>query len=113
MREYNFTLVFICSGSITGNVPAREIGVQIPFGAILAFLRFSVGEFAASHLKKAAYDMENNFEIKRVYEHFEVLLNGKFHCSADNFQEAEQEIAEYMRREAHCDSKTGVQTQTN
>lgn len=34
------------------------------------------------------------FEIKPVKEHFEVLLNGNFFCSADTLSEAEREIKE-------------------
>lgn len=64
-------------------------------------------------LEKAALNMDKNFEIVRVYEHFEVLLNGKFHCSADNFREAEQEIAEYVGKGCDHDSKAGTQIHAN
>lgn len=33
-------------------------------------------------------------EIKHVYDHYEVYINGQFYCSADTRAEAEQEIKE-------------------
>lgn len=39
--------------------------------------------------------MSDLFEIKRVREHFEVYLDGKFICSADTEDEAESEIKTY------------------
>jgi len=35
-------------------------------------------------------------KIKRNREHFEVYINGKFFCSADNEKEAEDEIRNYV-----------------
>ena len=35
------------------------------------------------------------YKIKRDREHFEVYINGKFYCSADNESEAESEIQNY------------------
>ena len=34
-------------------------------------------------------------KIKRNREHFEVYIDGKFYCTADNESEAESEIKEY------------------
>lgn len=51
------------------------------------------------------------FEIVRSYEHFTVLLNGEFYCSADNLQEAEQEVLEY-ERQVDDDIKKRISTQT-
>ena len=33
-------------------------------------------------------------EIKELYGHYVVLLDGKFYCSADNYKEAFQEVCE-------------------
>ena len=33
-----------------------------------------------------------DYEIKSVYGHYEVYINGKFYCSADSIAEAEMEI---------------------
>lgn len=35
-----------------------------------------------------------DYEIKPIYGHYEVYINGKFYCSADNVLEAEMEILE-------------------
>lgn len=35
-------------------------------------------------------------KIKRNREHFEVYIDGKFYCTADNESEAENEIENYM-----------------
>lgn len=35
-------------------------------------------------------------EIKRVKDHYEVYINGKFYCTADSKKEAKKEIEEYM-----------------
>ena len=35
-------------------------------------------------------------KIKRNREHFEVYINGRFYCSADNETEAEDEIRNYV-----------------
>lgn len=35
------------------------------------------------------------YKIKPDRGHFEVYINGKFYCCADNWQEAENEIKEY------------------
>ena len=37
-------------------------------------------------------------EIVPVKEHFEVYINGKFYCSADNTREAKEEIKNYYKR---------------
>ena len=47
------------------------------------------------------------FDIVRSYDHFTVLLNGQFYCSADTIQEAEQEIAAYYE-EVKNDIKAGI-----
>ena len=36
-------------------------------------------------------------EIVPVKEHFEVYINGKFYCSADNTREAKEEIKNYYK----------------
>lgn len=38
------------------------------------------------------------FKIKRVREHLEIYIDGKFFCSADNDREAESEIEEYLAK---------------
>lgn len=38
-----------------------------------------------------------NVKIKRHKEHFNVFINGKFYCTADNEKEAAQEVREYER----------------
>ena len=43
-------------------------------------------------------------EIKRNREHFEVYIDGKFFCSADNEREAVSEIQNYL-------SERGVQNE--
>ena len=45
------------------------------------------------------------YKIKRDREHFEVYINGKFYCSADNEREAISEIQNYA-------SERGVQYET-
>lgn len=35
------------------------------------------------------------YDIKRNREYFEVYIDGKFYCTADNEKEAESEIKEY------------------
>lgn len=42
--------------------------------------------------------MSNDYDIVRVMEHFEIYINGKFYCSADNKREAEMEIDDYERQ---------------
>ena len=37
-------------------------------------------------------------KIKRVREHLEIYIDGKFFCSADNYMEAESEIEEYLAK---------------
>ena len=34
--------------------------------------------------------------IKRKYGYFEVFIDGKFYCTADNEREARQEVENYM-----------------
>jgi hypothetical protein len=36
------------------------------------------------------------YKIEREREHFEVYINGKFYCTADNEEEAENEIENYL-----------------
>ena len=36
------------------------------------------------------------YDIKRNREHFDVYINGKFYCTADNESEAESEIQSYL-----------------
>ena len=82
-----------------------EIGVRVLCRAI-TYLLYS--EFAASHEKAASVTgRKKMFNIIRSYDHFTVLLNGQFYCSADTIQEAEQEIAAYYEEERD-DIKTGI-----
>ena len=39
------------------------------------------------------------YEIKSSYGHYEVYIDGKFYCSADNMHEAAKEVEEYMNKE--------------
>ena len=32
-------------------------------------------------------------KIKQVREHYEIYINGKFYCSADNLKEVEKELS--------------------
>lgn len=41
--------------------------------------------------------MSNDYDIVRVMEHFEVYIDGKFYCSADNMMEAVSEIEAYKK----------------
>lgn len=34
-----------------------------------------------------------NIQITPKYEHFEIYVDGQFHCSADNWREVDEEIA--------------------
>lgn len=36
------------------------------------------------------------YEIKRNREHFDVYIDGKFYCTADDEKEAAEEIENYM-----------------
>ena len=36
------------------------------------------------------------YEIKRNREHFDVYIDGKFYCTADNEREAAKEIENYI-----------------
>lgn len=38
-------------------------------------------------------------EIVPKYEHYEVYIDGKFYCSADDEREAEKEVESYMTEE--------------
>ena len=38
-----------------------------------------------------------NVDIKRNHEHFDVYINGKFYCTADDEREAAIEIQEYFK----------------
>ena len=40
--------------------------------------------------------MEKEFEIIREREHYKVLCNGKFFCTADTEEEANEEIEKEM-----------------
>ena len=33
-----------------------------------------------------------DYEIRPVYGHFEIYINGKFYCTADNMTEVDEEI---------------------
>ena len=33
-----------------------------------------------------------DYEIKHVHGHFEIYINGKFYCTADNMAEVDEEI---------------------
>lgn len=51
-----------------------------------------------------------NVDIKRRKEHFEVYIEGKFFCTADNEREAAKEAMEYernggIRHENYCAQK--------
>ena len=37
------------------------------------------------------------YKIKPTKEHFEVYIEGKFYCTADNWREAENEIKNYVK----------------
>ena len=37
------------------------------------------------------------YKIQRVREHFEVYIDGKFYCSADNQSEAAEELENYFK----------------
>ena len=37
------------------------------------------------------------YKIKRVREHFEVYIDDKFYCSADDQKEAAKEIEDYFK----------------
>lgn len=37
------------------------------------------------------------YDIKRKREHFEVYINDKFYCSADNWKEAVREVETYAK----------------
>lgn len=37
------------------------------------------------------------YKIKPTKEHFEVYIEGKFYCTADNWREAEEEIKNYIK----------------
>ena len=39
-----------------------------------------------------------SYDIVNVNGHYEVYINGKFYCSADNTVEAAKEINEYEKR---------------
>ena len=39
-----------------------------------------------------------SYKIVNVNGHYEVYINGKFYCSADNTLEAAKEVAEYEKR---------------
>lgn len=43
--------------------------------------------------------MPNTYRIERVDEHYEVLINGRFYCSADTVMEAAKEIEAYKEAE--------------
>lgn len=46
-------------------------------------------------------------KIKRNREHFEVYINGKFYCSADNEKEAAIEIENYAKeRGGHYETES-------
>lgn len=42
------------------------------------------------------------YKIKREREHFEVYINGKFYCSADNEREAVSEVESYVSERGDC-----------
>lgn len=33
-----------------------------------------------------------NYEVKQVHGHYEIYINGKFYCTADNMTEVEEEL---------------------
>ena len=37
-----------------------------------------------------------NYEVKRVYQHYEIYINGKFYCTADNMAEVREEIEKFL-----------------
>ena len=39
------------------------------------------------------------YQILPKYGHYEVYIDGKFYCSADNMREAAEEVEEYMNKE--------------
>ena len=43
--------------------------------------------------------MTDNFEIRHEREHYEVYVNGAFHCSADTIVEAGCEIDKYIEQQ--------------
>lgn len=46
------------------------------------------------------------YKIKLTKGHFEVYINGKFYCSADNWREAENEIKNYVKGSDINESKS-------
>ena len=48
------------------------------------------------------------YKIKREREHFEVYINGKFYCSADNEREAASEIENYVSERGDCYETEGA-----
>lgn len=46
------------------------------------------------------------YKIKPIKGHFEVYINGKFYCSADNWREAENEIKNYVKGSVLNESKS-------
>ena len=46
------------------------------------------------------------YDIKRNKEHFDIYINGRFYCSADNEKEAAQEVQEYMKGGSHNENKS-------
>jgi hypothetical protein len=41
-----------------------------------------------------------SYHIQRKYDHYEVYINGKFYCTADNHEEAAREVEEYFSKGA-------------
>ena len=37
-----------------------------------------------------------NYEIKHVYGHYEIYINGEFYCTADNMAEVREEIEKFL-----------------
>ena len=37
-----------------------------------------------------------NYEVKQVYGHYEIYINGEFYCSADNMAEVREEIEKFL-----------------
>lgn len=46
--------------------------------------------------------MDDDYRIIHVREYYEAYINGEFYCSADTYNEAAKEIAEYGKAICNC-----------
>lgn len=37
-----------------------------------------------------------NYEVKKVHQHYEIYINGKFYCTADNMTEVREELEKVL-----------------